>query len=1467
MTKVSLKIPTVVVKEIIEDCYYFTFIDDIELEENIYPKIFVNGILLGITKEPENFIKELKDYHKNNLLDKSISFTFNKEENEIKMFSDEGRLLRPVFTVNEDNKLNIKEDMEIEWKKLVEDNYIKYIDNCEVENSVIAMDQNDLQKFKCNYCEIHPSMMMGVMSSSIPFPDHSQCFPGTEQVYMYDGTTKSIQDIVIGDKVITFDPETQKQSMTTVINTNKKINTKDVYTITTISNRKITSTSDHRYMTYDGWKELDEIEINKTLIGISLEPKPVSTEVDEYMILNKDLFIKYCTDLGIKTSSIFPHYNNIKHLLPLMSTSVNIPILARLFGFILTDGSASIYDGYPRFSASFGNHYSYELFEQDIVKLGFNKNSSRFMENTEFRENGTKRFGSCYNVQHSGGLASLIITLGMVCGRRSTQKACKIPEWIMKGSNMTKREFLAGFQGGDGSKIKSSVTSKQINVQIATTSKTIETKYLNSMIEMMSDIVKIMRDLDINVTDPKYENSTDYENRVVVSYYISCARLNLIKYFDIINYRYDVFKQAESGILVEYLKYIQFEYEKRVDLVNKIKSYGSMPRDKIAENLNITVKQVYNILKLTGENIGLPKGLLTVEEWRSIVKIKSTTIFIPIVSKIKCIEDIVYDISVESKNYSFLCGDCFCVHNCIFKDEPVYMSDGTTKRICDVEIGDKVITFDPDTKEQSITTVIHTETHSTEKELFEITTYSNRKIIATFDHRFMTSEGWKRLEHLKVDNTLIAVSLDPYLHYDKISNDDIKHEYDKCDIKIKNKLNFDEWKSKIQIKNSMLFIPILSITKSKEYIISDITVDSKNQSFLCGDTFCVHNSPRNIYQSSMSKQAIGIYATSFQNRADTITYVLNYLQKPLVSTLPSQFMGFNDMPMGMNVIVAVMTYGGWGQEDAVILNKGAIDRGLFHTTSYRTLMTEEKKQGSNNFETICMPPIDKRKKNANYSFLDENGVIKKRINGQNVYVEKGDVIIGKTLTKSNKSSLEEEVSDLSYVIKSGEEGFIDRIFETITPNGYKMVKVVIRNNRIPEIGDKLASFREGVCEALTINGWKPIEEITLDDKVAILENDNVKYEHPTETYAYNYDGKIYELKSQQIELSVTHNHRMWIKKRYGVGSNYKKEFEFMTADKCFGKRLKYKKNINNFEPEDWIGEYFTIPEFSVKMDDWLVFFGIWIAEGWTRNNSTVIAANKHRVQKAYEKSCKNMGFLITKDSENNDDIVVRLNGDIVQTGRVGNKWYIRNKELTNYMKQFSVGAVDKFLPEWVWNLNKEQCRLLLTSLELGDGYTSKTNNRTYYTSSKRLCDDITRLALHAGYSTNCRVPEGRKAGTQSIVKDDGRVITSTKDNWVITIIKTKTEPEINHGHKNSQEGQKEEWVDYNGKVYCLSVRTGVFLVRQNGKPEWSGNSRAAQKGTVGMIYRQEDMPFTPDGITPDLILNAHAIPSQLSSGW
>jgi hypothetical protein len=218
------------------------------------------------------------------------------------------------------------------------------------------------------------------------------------------------------------------------------------------------------------------------------------------------------------------------------------------------------------------------------------------------------------------------------------------------------------------------------------------------------------------------------------------------------------------------------------------------------------------------------------------------------------------------------------------------------------------------------------------------------------------------------------------------------------------------------------------------------------------------------------------------------------------------------------------------QEDSVILNKQAIERGLFNATSYKTLVDEEKKQGTYNFETICMPPIEKRKKNINYSFLDERGIVKKYMNNKSVYVEKGDVIIGKTLTKSNKNG-EEEVFDCSYVINHGEEGYIDRVVETVTPNGYKMIKVIIRNQKIPEIGDKFASrsAQKGTCGLIlpqedmpfTQDGMCPdilINSLCLTgDTIVTLSNGEVKYIKDI----YDKDETIITVSPNDLSISYT----------------------------------------------------------------------------------------------------------------------------------------------------------------------------------------------------------------------------------------------------------------------------------------------------------------------------------------------------------
>lgn len=225
-------------------------------------------------------------------------------------------------------------------------------------------------------------------------------------------------------------------------------------------------------------------------------------------------------------------------------------------------------------------------------------------------------------------------------------------------------------------------------------------------------------------------------------------------------------------------------------------------------------------------------------------------------------------------------------------------------------------------------------------------------------------------------------------------------------------------------------------------------------------------SPRNAYQSSMGKQAMSMFALSHLIRTDTVSHVLGSPQRPLVGTRGGEMMGFNDMPSGINCVVAIACYTGYNQEDSIILNHSAIQRGLFWATTYHTYSEEEKKQGYN-AERIGLPPLDKRRGDANYGMLDQNGIVNLRFptwkdkegkthGGGSVYVQKGDVIIGKVSIQSDKAG-NEELTDCSFIIKKGEEGFIDRVYTSITPNGYKLVKIVIRKLRIPEVGDKLAS--------------------------------------------------------------------------------------------------------------------------------------------------------------------------------------------------------------------------------------------------------------------------------------------------------------------------------------------------------------------------------------------------------------------------
>jgi DNA-directed RNA polymerase II subunit RPB2 len=118
-----------------------------------------------------------------------------------------------------------------------------------------------------------------------------------------------------------------------------------------------------------------------------------------------------------------------------------------------------------------------------------------------------------------------------------------------------------------------------------------------------------------------------------------------------------------------------------------------------------------------------------------------------------------------------------------------------------------------------------------------------------------------------------------------------------------------------------------------------------------------HNQgPRNTLQSAMGKQAMGLNATNYPLRLDTMFHILNYPQMPLASSRSLRYIGAHDIPIGINAVVAIACFTGYNQEDSIIFNQSSIDRGFFRSTFYRTYKTEESIDDSSNYKEVIEQP-------------------------------------------------------------------------------------------------------------------------------------------------------------------------------------------------------------------------------------------------------------------------------------------------------------------------------------------------------------------------------------------------------------------------------------------------------------------------------------------------------------------------------
>jgi len=221
--------------------------------------------------------------------------------------------------------------------------------------------------------------------------------------------------------------------------------------------------------------------------------------------------------------------------------------------------------------------------------------------------------------------------------------------------------------------------------------------------------------------------------------------------------------------------------------------------------------------------------------------------------------------------------------------------------------------------------------------------------------------------------------------------------------------------------------------------------------------FPEHNqSPRNTYQCAQGKQALGMYVSNYDIRMDKTAYIQTYTMRPLVDTRIMNFINLHKIPCGSMVCVAIMTYSGYNQEDSIIFNQDALDRGLFSATIYHTEKDEDKKIYGDE-EIRCKPNFNKTKgmKYANYNKLDKNGVVP-----ENTLLENRDIIMGKIVPiKENKNDQTKIIkySDESRLFRTTEETFVDKNYVNRNGDGYTFCKVRTRTYRVPVIGDKFSS--------------------------------------------------------------------------------------------------------------------------------------------------------------------------------------------------------------------------------------------------------------------------------------------------------------------------------------------------------------------------------------------------------------------------
>jgi len=349
-------------------------------------------------------------------------------------------------------------------------------------------------------------------------------------------------------------------------------------------------------------------------------------------------------------------------------------------------------------------------------------------------------------------------------------------------------------------------------------------------------------------------------------------------------------------------------------------------------------------------------------------------------------------------------------------------------------------------------------------------------------------------------------------------------------------------------------------------------------------------------------------------------------------------------------------------------------------------------------------------------------------------------------------------------------------------------------------------------EVYTDKGWMFFDELKGGEKIFSLNPETLEAEFlPYINYIkYKYQGKMHRFYNRGFDLMVTpdHNHfvrmRKWKEKKWRI-VNGKNLPMVEYGDVQFYRGLNWKGNIHNFV---------KIGNLNIPIDIYCAFMGYYLSEG------SVTRLRSSSDKKTYRDKWQIAIAQSKKANKEKYNIIEKLLDKIpVKWWKTESGFMTTNDDLCAYVLQFGK-CQEKYVPSIIKELPPDKIKIFLDAFMLGDGSKRKGKRFknhlfgeeiTYFTSSKRLADDLGELILKAGYrpSFNLQKSKGKK-----VVFQNGEYEIN-QNTWRVIRCNSLTASSV-----------KKELVQYDDFVYDVELpKWHVLLVRRNGKVVWSGNCK------------------------------------------